>query len=35
MDSWDRFNETTIPNKKTFHSKLCLEDIVDEDYIHA
>ena len=35
MDSWDRFNETTIPNKKFFHSKLCLEDIVDEDYIHA
>ena len=35
MDSWDRFNETTIPNKNIFHSKLCLEDIVDEDYIHA
>ena len=35
MDSWDRFNETTIPSKKTFYSKLCLEDIIDEDYIHA
>ena len=36
MDSWERFNETTLPNKKTsFYSKLYLEDITDEDYIHA
>ena len=35
MDSWEKFNETTLPNKKTFYSKLYLEDITDEDYIHA
>ena len=35
MDSWERFNETTFPNKKTFYGKLYLEDIADEDYIHA
>ena len=35
MDSWERFNETTLPNKKTFYSKLYLEDIADEDYTHA
>ena len=35
IDSWERFNETTLPNKKAFYSKLYLEDITDEDYIHA
>ena len=35
MDRWKRFNETTLSNKKTFYSKLFLEDITDEDYIHA
>ena len=35
MDSWQRFNETTLPNKKAFYSKLYLEDITDGDYIHA
>ena len=35
MDSWKRFNETTLPNKKAFYSKLYLEDITDEYYIHA
>ena len=35
MDSLERFNETTIPNKKAFHSKSYLEDMTDEDYIHA
>ena len=35
MDSWEKFNETTLPNKKVFHSELYLEDITDEDYLHA
>ena len=35
MDSWERFNETTLPNKKAFYSELYLEDITDKDYIHA
>ena len=34
MDSWGRFNETTLTNKKAFYGKLYLEDISDEDYIH-
>ena len=35
IDSWERFNETMLPNKKYFYSELYLEDIIDEDYIHA
>ena len=35
MDSLERFNETTLPNKKAFYSNLYLKDITDEDYIHA
>ena len=35
MDSWERFNKTTLPNKKAFYNKLYLEDTTDEDYIHA
>ena len=35
MDSWERFNETSLPNKKAFYSKLNLEDITDKDYEHA
>ena len=34
-DSWERLNETVLPNKKAFYSKLYLKDITDEDYIHA
>ena len=35
MDSWERFDETLLPDKKAFHSKLKLEDITDEDYEHS
>ena len=34
MDSWERFNETSLPPKKTFYSELDL-DITDKDYLHA
>ena len=34
MDSWEKFNETTLPNKKTFYSKLYLKHITDEDCLH-
>ena len=27
MDSWERFNETALQNRKAFYSKLNLEDI--------
>ena len=35
MDSWERFNETLLPPKKAFYSKLNLEDISDKDYLYA
>ena len=35
MDSWERFNETSLPDKKAFYSELNLEDITDKDYTHA
>ena len=35
MDSWEKFDETTLPPKEAFYSNLNLEDISDEDYIHA
>ena len=35
MDSWGRFNETSLPPKESFYSELNLEDISDKDYLHA
>ena len=35
MDSWERFDETLLPDKKYFYSELYLEDITDKDYTHA
>ena len=35
MDSWKKLNETSLPDKKDFHSELALEDISDKDYEHA
>ena len=35
MDSWERFNETSLPPKKAFYSELNLEDINDKDYAHT
>ena len=35
MDSWERFDETSLPNKKAFYSSLNMEDITDVDYRHA
>ena len=34
MDSWERFDENTIPPKEAFHSELNLEAIRDADYEH-
>ena len=31
MDSWERFNETSLPPKKDFYSELTLEDVSDKD----
>ena len=35
MDSWERFDETSLPDKKYFYSELNLGDITDKDYSHA
>ncbi|GFU20139.1 uncharacterized protein TNCV_2557311 [Trichonephila clavipes] len=35
MDSWEKYEETRLPNKKEFYSKLNEVDISDEDYEHA
>ena len=35
MDSWKKFNETSLPDKKDFYSNLNLEDITDKNYAHA
>ena len=35
MDSWRRFDETFLPDKKAFYRKLYLEEITDKYYIHA
>ena len=32
MDRWERFNKTSLPDKKKFNSELNLED---KDYEHA
>ena len=34
MDSWERFEETSLPNK-AFYSSLNMEDITDVDHRHA
>ena len=35
INSWEKFNETVLPPKKAFYSNLNLENISDEDYLHA
>ena len=35
MDSWENFDETSLPDKEPFYRKLTLEDISDKDYGHA
>ena len=35
MDNWERFNETSLPNKESFYSNLKMENIDDIDYRHG
>ena len=35
MDSWERFNETSLPDKEAFYSNLNMKDITDVDCKHA
>ena len=35
MDDWEKFNETSLPEKEGFYSHLNMEDTTDTDYAHA
>ena len=35
VDSWKRFNQTRLPNKKYFYSNLNMEDITGANHKHA
>ena len=35
MDDWEKFNETSLPEKEDFYSHLNTEDITDAKYAHA
>ena len=35
MDSWERFDETSLPDKEAFYSSLNMENITDVDHRHA
>ena len=35
MDNWERFEETSLPNKESFYSNLNMENIDDIDYRHG
>ena len=35
MDSWERFDETLLPDKEAFYNSVNMEDIMDVDYGHA
>ena len=35
IEDWERFNETTLPEKKKFYSNLNVEEITDVDYMYG
>ena len=35
MNSWERFDEASLPDKEAFYSNLHMEDITNVDYRHA
>ena len=35
MDSWERFDETSLSDKEAFYSNLNMENITDVDHRHA
>ena len=34
MDDWEKFSETSLPEKEDFYSHLNMEGIIDADYTH-
>ena len=35
IDSWERFDETSLPDKEAFYNSLKMESITSVDYRHA
>ena len=35
VDEWEKFNETTLPEKEKFYGNIGMEDITDGDYKHG
>ena len=35
MDDWEKFIETTLPEKEEFYSSLSMEEFTDVDYMHG
>ena len=35
IDSWERFNDASLPDKKAFYRECNSEDITNKDYAHA
>ena len=35
MDSWERFDEKSLPDEEAFYSSLNMEDIANVDYRHV
>ena len=35
MDEWEKFNETSLPEKEELYSRLNMKDITNADYMHA
>ena len=35
MNDWEKFNETSLPEKEDFYSDLNMEYIIGADYTHA
>ena len=35
IDSWEKFNQTSLPPKRAYYCKLNEEDVIDADYKHA
>ena len=35
MNDWDKFNETSLPEKEDVYSHLIMEDFTNSDYVQA
>ena len=35
MNDWEKFKETSLPEKHDFYDHLNIEDITDAGYVHA